>query len=319
MVPRGEHKRGRREGPQGPMMGPVPNPTGQRPPKRVGRVRARHAALSAPRNSLFSRTATVVFVSLLALGHFCSGQTFLVPNESVSQSSGRFSDGSAESVSPPQAPPGPPRELPSLGSESQKETESAFQGKGPAPAEWERPPESGSAQRPGSESATGWGQTSPGSSTARTSGATRTGDIPLQRRPAPQREDRSLTGSRGGALPWLTMIGALGMVIGVFFLFAWATRRMNAHHNVLLPREVVDVLGQAPLSPRHRLCLIRVGRKVVLVAMTTEGIDTLTEVDDPVEVDRLVGLVASQRSDGSTQMFKNLFAHYLGRDDGHST
>lgn len=115
------------------------------------------------------------------------------------------------------------------------------------------------------------------------------------------------------------MIGALGMVIGVFFLFAWATRRMNAHHNVLLPREVVDVLGQAPLSPRHRLCLIRVGRKVVLVAMTTEGIDTLTEVDDPVEVDRLVGLVASQRSDGSTQMFKNLFAHYLGRDDGHST
>ncbi|GIX02107.1 MAG: hypothetical protein KatS3mg112_1044 [Thermogutta sp.] len=114
--------------------------------------------------------------------------------------------------------------------------------------------------------------------------------------------------------PWVTTIGALAMVVGVFLVFVWMLRRINPQAHQVLPREVVEVLGHTSLSARQRLCLIRLGRKVVLVAMSTESVEPIAEIDDPVEVDRLVGLCVSQRPHSSTQAFRHLFNNYV---NGH--
>ena len=114
--------------------------------------------------------------------------------------------------------------------------------------------------------------------------------------------------------PWVTTIGALAVVVGAFFVFVWALRRINPQGHQVLPREVVEVLGHTSLSTRQRLCLIRLGRKVILVAMSTDAVEPIAEIDDPVEVDRLVGLCASQRPHSSTQAFRQLFNNYV---NGH--
>ena len=63
-----------------------------------------------------------------------------------------------------------------------------------------------------------------------------------------------------------------------------------------LPADVVSVLGRVPLAARQFAELLRVGNKLVLVSLTPTGAETLTEVTDPAEVDRLVGLCQQARS-----------------------
>ncbi len=98
----------------------------------------------------------------------------------------------------------------------------------------------------------------------------------------------------------LTTAGAgLAIVVGLFFVCMWLLRRSSgAKHGGLLPNEAFAVLGRAPLTPQIFAQLLRVGNKLVLVAISADGIQPLTEVIDPLEVDRLTGVCASGRGHG---------------------
>ena len=68
-----------------------------------------------------------------------------------------------------------------------------------------------------------------------------------------------------------------------------------------LPPDVVEVLGRVSLAPRQPAQLVRIGHKLILVSISTAGVKTLTEITDPLEVDRLAGLcqqAASAKLDG---------------------
>ncbi len=124
-------------------------------------------------------------------------------------------------------------------------------------------------------------------------------------------QPKSPTAFGSATVPWMTTISALAIVLGVLFLFYWGMKRLGPKTNQTLPTEAVELLGSTALSPRQRLCLIRVGRKLVLVAMSADGVEPLTEIDDPVEVDRLVGICASQRSGSATHVFHQVFSQYI--------
>lgn len=111
--------------------------------------------------------------------------------------------------------------------------------------------------------------------------------------------------------PWMTTLSALAIVLGTLCLFYWGVKRLGPRTNQVVPNEVVEMLGYTPLSGRQRLCLIRVGRKLILVAVSSDAVEPLTEIDDPVEVDRLVGLCASQRNGSVTQAFQQVFSQYV--------
>jgi flagellar biogenesis protein FliO len=100
----------------------------------------------------------------------------------------------------------------------------------------------------------------------------------------------------------------LAIVIGAFFMFAWALRRggKNAGRGTL-PSEVVSVLGRVPLAARQFAELLRVGNKLVLVSLTPSGPKTLTEVTDPAEVDRLLGLCQQSSPFSTTKAFEDVF------------
>jgi flagellar biogenesis protein FliO len=110
-----------------------------------------------------------------------------------------------------------------------------------------------------------------------------------------------------------TVFTALAIVLGVFLLFAWAIRRGGKNsiaRRGSLPSEVVNVLGRVPLAARQFAQLLRVGNKLVLVALTPDGPTTLTEVTDPAEVDRLVGLCQQSDSKSSTKTFEHVFQQF---------
>jgi flagellar biogenesis protein FliO len=111
------------------------------------------------------------------------------------------------------------------------------------------------------------------------------------------------------------ILTGLAVAIGAFLVFAWVLRRggraMGGRRGNL-PADVVSVLGRVPLAARQFAELLRVGNKLVLVSLTPTGAETLTEVTDPVEVDRLVGLCQQHDPHSTSQAFEQVFRQLSG-------
>jgi flagellar biogenesis protein FliO len=114
-----------------------------------------------------------------------------------------------------------------------------------------------------------------------------------------------------------TVLSALAIVVGAFLLCAWMLRRGSRGLPQTLPAEVVSVLGRVPIEARQFAQLLRIGNKLVLYAMTPSGPETLTEVTDPVEVDRIVGLCQQSHPHSTTKAFEQVFRQ-LSRDPAPS-
>jgi len=96
----------------------------------------------------------------------------------------------------------------------------------------------------------------------------------------------------------------------LFLVVAWVMRRATPGLGMLLPKEVVEVLGRTPLAGRHQLHLLRCGQKLLLVSASPAGVETLTEITEPLEVDRLSGLCRQARPDSTTAMFRQVFQQF---------
>ena len=111
----------------------------------------------------------------------------------------------------------------------------------------------------------------------------------------------------------LTTTGAgLAIAIGLLMSFTWLLRSLAPKSSRPLPRDVVEVLGRAPLGGKQTTQLMRVGSKLVLVAITPEGAETLTEITDPDEVARLIAACDAKRGDGSAAEFDQLLHQMSG-------
>ena len=73
---------------------------------------------------------------------------------------------------------------------------------------------------------------------------------------------------------------------------------------------MVEVLGRAPLADRKQMQLLRLGNKLVLIAVSPTGTDTLAEITDPVEVDRLTGYCYQGHPNSSTVAFHKVFKSF---------
>lgn len=144
------------------------------------------------------------------------------------------------------------------------------------------------------------------------------GAVPLAPRPpqpslplAPPGRSRRAQEDRNSGLPSvITVVGSLAVVLGIFFLIAWGMRRAAPPGAIALPSEVFEVLGRASMTGRQQVHLLRCGRKLVLVSVTPAGAETLTEITDPVEVDRLAGLCHQGRPNSATAAFRQVFGQF---------
>jgi flagellar biogenesis protein FliO len=106
----------------------------------------------------------------------------------------------------------------------------------------------------------------------------------------------------------VTVGGSLCVVLGVFLVVVWCTKRFAPPGSSALPKEAIESLGRAPLTARQQMQLIRVGNKLLLVALTPAGVEPLTEVTDATEVEHLLGLCRRGQKGSSTEVFRQTLA-----------
>jgi flagellar biogenesis protein FliO len=100
-----------------------------------------------------------------------------------------------------------------------------------------------------------------------------------------------------------TVVGSLAIVLGLFVVIAWCAKRTSPQAASLLPKEAVEVLGRAVLATRQQVQLVRVGNKVLLVAVTPTTAQTLTEITAPADVEHLLGLCRRGQSNSASVAF----------------
>lgn len=129
--------------------------------------------------------------------------------------------------------------------------------------------------------------------------------------PARDPSEDVIDGARArGAPSLLTALGGLLLVLALFLLVVWLLRRGIPQASSALPPGVFRVLGRAPLVDRQYVHLIHVGNKLLLVAASPSGVETLTEIVDPVEIDRLAGLCGETSTSSVTNAFRQVIDQF---------
>jgi hypothetical protein len=77
-----------------------------------------------------------------------------------------------------------------------------------------------------------------------------------------------------------------------------------------LPPEVVQVLGRKPLDYRHTIHLVRFGSRLLMLGTSQEGVTTLSEINDPAEIDYLAGLCQPSEPAAVSRTFQQLFRRF---------
>jgi flagellar biogenesis protein FliO len=108
---------------------------------------------------------------------------------------------------------------------------------------------------------------------------------------------------------WASGAGSLALVLGVFLLVVWVVRRAMPGGSAQLPREALEVLGRAPLVARNNAYLVRCGSKLLLLNVSATTVETLTEITDPDEVDRLRA-ICQRGYGGAASTFRQALAGY---------
>ncbi len=129
-------------------------------------------------------------------------------------------------------------------------------------------------------------------------------------RPADRAKEDASPPAKPGIPSVVTVGASLAVVLGLFLVAAWVMRRTAPGNCPLLPGEVLEVLGRAPLSGRQQVQLIRLGNKLVLLSVAPTGVETLSEVTDPEEVDRLAALCQRVRPGSATAVFRQVFQQF---------
>ncbi len=133
----------------------------------------------------------------------------------------------------------------------------------------------------------------------------------------PQSVGKESSGSKNsGTQSFVTILGSLGIVLGLFFVTMWLCRGSAPKSAQNLPAEVVEPLGRTSVAKGRQLQLFRFGNKLVLVSVSPNGFDTISEITDPVEVDRISGLCLRNGALSSTQAFRTVLDSFAGRGAG---
>ncbi len=121
----------------------------------------------------------------------------------------------------------------------------------------------------------------------------------------------SLAG-RDSRLGTVQMLWPLLVVLAIIAGGAMAIRRLFPRSNRLGGGGVIDLLASHYLSSRQSLCLVRLGRRAVLLGVTPERIVAVMEITDPEELSDLVAAVERKRPNS----FTSTFARFSVRDHG---
>jgi flagellar biogenesis protein FliO len=99
----------------------------------------------------------------------------------------------------------------------------------------------------------------------------------------------------------------LGAVISLILFFKWGARRFMPGGVASGHSRAIQVISRTVVSPKQQLMLVKVGRRLVLVANTGAGMNSICEIRDEQEVAELLGQVSAEQGDSVSKAFGSLF------------
>lgn len=122
---------------------------------------------------------------------------------------------------------------------------------------------------------------------------------------------RSSSSSSSSLMQAVSVGGTLFLVLGAFFLFVILLRKVGPKTGGGLPREALENVGRHALNQKLQLNLIRLGHRLILIAVTPDGcVETITEVDRPDEVAQILGMCRKGEPNSSTAQFQSVLDEF---------
>lgn len=121
--------------------------------------------------------------------------------------------------------------------------------------------------------------------------------------------------SKSGGMWWFQTVAALVFVVGLIFVVRMVVQRLAGRSGALAgalgaggraPSGVLEVLGRYPVARGQSFVLLRLDRKILLLAQTASGYSTLTEVSDPDDVASLVVKTRDEEGASNAARFNDL-------------
>lgn len=110
--------------------------------------------------------------------------------------------------------------------------------------------------------------------------------------------------------------GALAIVLALIFALCWLMRRTIDPAGAAGASRAVQVLSRTILAPKQQVLLLRVGRRVVVVADSAGQMTTLSEITDPDEAAALIGQVREEKLTAAAPAFGGLLGRFGGKMRG---
>jgi flagellar biogenesis protein FliO len=104
--------------------------------------------------------------------------------------------------------------------------------------------------------------------------------------------------------------GALALVLALIFTLRWLLRRSMNAAGLPGATHAVQVLTRSPVSPRQQVLLVRVGRRLLVVADCNGQLNSLSEISDPDEVAALIGQLHDEKLTAASGSFGNLLGRW---------
>jgi flagellar biogenesis protein FliO len=157
------------------------------------------------------------------------------------------------------------------------------------------------------------------SSTSKTAnaGSNRTSTrAPLELKPSTKEKTRNLDKPTSTWSAALSMFFSLAVVLSFFLLVAWLVKKSQPTSFLKLPSDVVQVMGRTPMAPRQQMYVVRFGSKLLLISHQPGQTQTLGEITDIDEVQRLAGLCEANHPGSISNSFRDVLKQVtLGKSD----
>jgi len=107
-------------------------------------------------------------------------------------------------------------------------------------------------------------------------------------------------GSFWNALPLLAVLALIGAI-------ALVVKRFMPTRRFLTGAGVLEIVARMPLSGKQSLVLVKMGRRLVLLGVSSDRVNSLDVVDDPDQVSVLIGEAARHKPDAVSSEFASAF------------
>jgi len=172
------------------------------------------------------------------------------------------------------------------------------------------PPEGGEASAAAGEAAPAAGEAAP--ALAREGARDDFEGMPLPGGAGPGEGAAAFGGAGVNYWDMLKVAGWLLLVVGLVLGSAWTIKRFMPRTSAMFSSEYLKILARTYVGTRQAICLVKVPGKLLVVGSTQQSLRTLAEIDDPAEVERVLGELESRSPQSATRSFRELLSGVTG-------